>query len=125
MEAIHTNDAPEAVGPYSQAIRDGTTVYVAGQGPIDPATGDVEADSIEAETAQTLENIKAILEAAGTSIENVVQANVYVTDMSNYDAVNSVYGDYMTEPYPARAAVEVSDLPIDIGVEIEVVATVP
>ena len=123
MEEISTDDAPAALGPYSQGIRDGDTVYVSGQGPANPETREVEAETIEEETAQVLENVGAILEAAGASLDDVVQANVYVTDMGNYEAVNEVYAEYMSEPYPARAAVEVSDLPIDIGVEIEVVAT--
>lgn len=124
MEEISTDDAPSSIGPYSQAIRNGDTVYVSGQGPADPDSREVEVDTIEEETAQTLENIAAILEAAGTSLDNVVKANVYVTDMDDYDAVNEVYSEYMSDPFPARCAVEVSDLPIDIGVEIEVVASV-
>lgn len=122
MEEISTGDAPASIGPYSQAIRSGDTIYVSGQGPADPESREVEVEDIKAQTAQTLENIAAILDAAGASLENVVKANVYVTDMDNYDAVNEVYADYMSEPFPARCAVEVSDLPIDIGVEIEVVA---
>ena len=123
MEAIETDDAPQAIGPYSQGIIDGDTIYVSGQGPIDPATGDIVGETIQEETARTLDNISAILEAAGASLEDVVQANVYVTDMDNYAAVNEVYAEYMSGPYPARAAVGVADLPVDIGVEIEVVAS--
>ncbi|NKE36097.1 RidA family protein [Natronococcus sp. JC468] len=122
MDAINTADAPESIGPFSQAIVDDGTVYVSGQGPVNPDTGDVEVESIEDQTARTLENIDAILEEAGTSLENVVKADVYVTDMGDYDAVNEAYAEYVSEPYPARCAVEMSDLPIDIGVEIEVVA---
>lgn len=124
MEKISTDDAPSSIGPYSQAIRNGDTVYVSGQGPANPDSREVEVDTIEEETSQTLENIAAILKAAGTSLDNVVKANVYVTDMDDYDAVNEVYSEYMSDPFPARCAVEVSDLPIDIGVEIEVVASV-
>lgn len=123
MNAISTDDAPAAIGPYSQGIVDDDKVYVSGQGPVDPETEAVEVGTIEEETAQTLENIAAILEAAGTSLETVVKANVYLDSMDDYDAVNEIYGEYMSEPYPARAAVEVADLPIDIGVEIEVIAT--
>ncbi|UTF52452.1 Rid family detoxifying hydrolase [Natronosalvus rutilus] len=122
MEEISTDDAPASIGPYSQAMVHGDTVYVSGQGPANPESREVEVDDIQDQTAQTLENIGAILEAAGTSLDNVIKANVYVTDMDNYDAVNEVYAEYMSEPFPARCAVEVSDLPIDIGVEIEVVA---
>ncbi|USZ72411.1 Rid family detoxifying hydrolase [Natronosalvus halobius] len=122
MEEISTDDAPASIGPYSQAMVHGDTVYVSGQGPANPESREVEVDDIRDQTAQTLENIGAILEAAGTSLDNVIKANVYVTDMDNYDAVNEVYAEYLSEPFPARCAVEVSDLPIDIGVEIEVVA---
>ncbi|MFC7230670.1 Rid family detoxifying hydrolase [Saliphagus sp. GCM10025308] len=122
MEEISTDDAPASIGPYSQAMVHGDTVYVSGQGPANPESREVEVDDIQDQTAQTLENIGAILEAAGTSLDNVIKANVYVTDMDNYDAVNEVYAEYMSEPFPARCAVEVSELPIDIGVEIEVVA---
>lgn len=124
MDVVHTENAPDSIGPYSQAVIHGDTVYVSGQGPADPDSREVEVDSIEEQTAQTLENIGAILEEAGSSLADVIKANVYVTDMDNYDAVNEVYADYMSDPYPARCAVEVADLPIDIGVEIEVVAAV-
>ncbi len=124
MEEISTDNAPASIGPYSQAIKYGDTVYVSGQGPADPGSREVEVEDIQDQTAQTLENISAILEAADTSLENVIKANVYVTNMDNYDEVNEVYAEYMSEPFPARCAVEVSDLPIDIGVEIEVVAAV-
>ncbi|SFG71900.1 2-iminobutanoate/2-iminopropanoate deaminase [Halopelagius inordinatus] len=124
MEEIETESAPSALGPYSQGIKDGDRVYVSGQGPVDPETGDVVADDASEQTAQTLDNVSAILEAAGASLDDVVKANVYVTDMDDYEAVNDVYAEYMSEPYPARAAVEVSRLPIEIRVEIEVVARV-
>lgn len=124
MEEISTDEAPDSIGPYSQAIKDGDRVYVSGQGPIDPQTSDVDAETIEAQTAQTLENVAAILAAAGTSLDNVLSVNLYVTDMDDYEAVNEVYSNYVSDPYPARCAVEVSDLPVDIGVEIETVATV-
>lgn len=123
VREISTDDAPDALGPYSQGIVDGDTIYVSGQGPADPETREVTVDSIEDQTAQTLENVSAILEAGGASLDDVVKANVYVTDMDDYEAVNEVYAEYMSDPYPARAAVEVVNLPIDIGVEIEVVAT--
>ncbi len=122
MEEVSTENAPESIGPYSQAIRHRDTIRVSGQGPADPETRNVEVDSIREQTAQTLENIAAILEAADSSLDNIVKANVYITDMDNYDAVNEVYAEYMSEPYPARCAVEVSDLPVETGVEIEVVA---
>jgi len=124
MEKISTEAAPASIGPYSQAIRDGERVYVSGQGPADPETREVLVDDIQAQTRRTLQNVSAILEAADTSLDNVLKANIYMTDMDNYSAVNEVYGEMMSDPYPARAAVEVADLPIDIGVEIEVVAKV-
>ncbi|WP_224337533.1 Rid family detoxifying hydrolase [Haloprofundus halobius] len=124
MEEIHTDEAPASIGPFSQAIRDGDRIFVSGQGPVDPDSGDVVSDDIGEQTAQTLDNVAAVLEAGGSSLDSVVKATVFVTDMANYDAVNEVYGEYMSDPYPARSAVEVAALPIDIGVEIEVVATV-
>jgi len=123
MEEVSTNDAPAAIGPYSQGIIDDGRVYVSGQGPVDPATGDVVSQNVREQTAQTLQNVEAILTEAGASLEDVVHANVYVTDMDDYEDVNDVYAEYMTEPYPARAAMEVSRQPIEIGVEIEVVAS--
>jgi len=124
MDEITTDHAPESIGPYSQGIRDGETVYVSGQGPIHPDSGDLIDADIAAQTERTLENVAAILDAAETSLDDVVKATVYLADMDDYDAVNEVYGEYMSEPYPARAAVEVAEFPIDIGVEIEVIATV-
>ena len=123
MYEIETDDAPVSLGPYSQGIVDGDTVYVSGQGPIDPESGDVVSEDIEAQTERVLENIAAVLEAAESSLDDVVKSTVFVRDMRYYDEINEVYGEYMTVPYPARSAVEVDDLPIDIGVEIEVVAS--
>lgn len=123
MREIHTDAAPASIGPYSQGIRDGDRVFVSGQGPVDPDTGEVVSDDIAEQTARTLENVAAVLEAGGSSLDGIVKSTVFVTDMSNYDVVNDVYDGYASEPYPARSAVEVSDLPIDIGVEIEVIAT--
>lgn len=123
MEEVSTDGAPDAIGPYSQGIIDNGRVYVSGQGPVDPQSGEIVSDDVTEQTEQTLENIAAILDAAGTSLENVVHANVYVTDMDDYEDVNDVYAEHMTEPYPARAAMEISRLPIDIAVEIEVVAS--
>ena len=123
MYEIETDDAPASLGPYSQGIVDGDTVYVSGQGPIDPESGDVVSEDIEAQTEWVLENIAAVLEAAESSLDDVVKSTVFVRDMRYYDEINEVYGEYMTVPYPARSAVEVDDLPIDIGVEIEVVAS--
>ena len=123
MEEIYTDDAPEPIGPYSQAILDGDTVYVSGQGPADPESREVEVEGIRDQTAQVLENAAAVLEAAGSSLDRVVKANVYLKDMDDYDDVNEVYAEYFDAPFPARAAVEVADLPVDAGVEIELVAS--
>jgi 2-iminobutanoate/2-iminopropanoate deaminase len=122
MEEIITNEAPASIGPFSQGVRIGETIYVSGQGPIDPETGDVIDGDIRDETRQTLENIASILDAGGASLNDVVKTTVFVRDMSNYDAINETYSEYFTAPYPARSAIEISDLPVDIGVEIEVKA---
>lgn len=124
MEEVYTPNAPEPIGPYSQAIRDGDTIYVSGQGPADPESREVEVSGIREETAQVLDNAAAVLDAAGASLDQVVKANVYLRDMGDYDDVNDVYAEYFSPPYPARAAVEVADLPIDVGVEIGFVARV-
>ena len=123
MEEISTDDAPASIGPYSQGIRDGDRIYVSGQGPVDPGSGEIIEGDIAAQTARTLENVAAVLDAAGASLDDVVKATVFVQDMADYGEINEVYGEYMSEPYPARSAVQVEDLPIDIGVEIEVVAS--
>ncbi|SIR65543.1 endoribonuclease L-PSP [Haladaptatus litoreus] len=123
MEEISTDTAPPSIGPFSQGIRDGDRIYVSGQGPVDPESGDIVGDTIEEQTARTLENIEAVLAAANRSLDDVVKATVFVQNMDGYDAINDVYADYVSSPYPARSAVQVEDLPIDIGVEIEVVAS--
>lgn len=123
MREISTAAAPPSIGPFSQAVRDGDRVYVSGQGPIDPDSGEVVGETAAEQTERTLDNVAAILAAADCSLDDVVKATVYLTDMGDYDAVNDVYGDRMSEPYPAREAVEVSDLPVDIAVEISIVAS--
>lgn len=123
MWEISTDEAPSSIGPYSQAIRDGDRIYVSGQGPIDPATGGIVEGNIKEQTDQTLDNIDSILRAGGASLDGVVKATVFLTDMGTYDSINGVYLERFTDPYPARSAVEVSDLPVDIGVEIEVIAS--
>jgi 2-iminobutanoate/2-iminopropanoate deaminase len=123
MEEINTDAAPPSIGPFSQAIRDGDRIYVSGQGPVNPTSGDIVGDTIEEQTAQTLENIDAVLTAAGRSLDDVVKATVFVQNMDDYDEINEVYAEQFSAPYPARSAVQVEDLPIDIGVEIEVVAS--
>lgn len=124
MDELSTDDAPASIGPFSQGIRDGDTVYVSGQGPIDPDSGDVVSEDVQEQTERTLENIDAVLGAADLSLDDVVKTTVFVSDMRYYDAVNEIYGEYMSEPYPARSAVEVVKLPVDIKVEIEAIASV-
>lgn len=124
MREVSTPDAPESIGPFSQAIIDGGRIYVSGQGPIDPNTGDIVGNDIETQTERTLKNIASILGAADASLNDVVKSTVFVRDMDDYDQVNDVYEDYMSPPFPARSAIEVSDLPVDIKVEIELIATV-
>jgi 2-iminobutanoate/2-iminopropanoate deaminase len=124
MREISTDHAPASIGPYSQAIEANGFLFVSGQGAAEPETREVVSEEIREQATQVFENISAILESNGSSLDDVVKAIVFLTDMDNYDAVNEVYAEYMSEPFPARSAVEVADLPIDIGVEIEVIAVV-
>lgn len=105
MQEIVTDDAPESIGPYSQGMVDGGTIYVSGQGPVDPDTGEIVGDTIAAETERTLENIAAVLEAADACLGDVVKSTVFVRNTRNYDAINEVYGEYMSDPYPPWSAV--------------------
>jgi len=123
MEELTADDAPASIGPFSQGIRDGDTVYVSGQGPIDPDSGEVVSEDVREQTARTLENINAVLGTADCGLDDIVKTTVFVSDMRYYDAVNDTYGEYMSEPYPARSAVEVVKLPVDIDIEIEAVAS--
>ena len=118
---VKTDKAPAAIGPYSAGIRAGNFVFTAGQIPLDPATG-VMADTIEEQTHQSLSNVKAILEAAGTDLAHVVKTTVFVKDMNDFATVNGIYAQYFTEPFPARSCVEVARLPKDFLVECEVIA---
>lgn len=120
-KAIATTAAPGAIGPYSQAIDTGTFVYVSGQIPVNPATGEIP-EGITAQTAQSIANFKAILAEAGLSIDNVVKPTVFLADMGDFAAMNAVYAENFTEPYPARSAVAVKELPKQVLVEIEVIA---
>lgn len=120
--AVSTKNAPAAIGPYSQAVRSGDTIYVSGQLPIDPATGAFAGDEIRAQTRQSLTNIRSILEAAGADMSKVVKTTVLLKDIADFGAMNEVYAEFFTAPYPARAAFQVAALPKDALVEIECVA---
>jgi 2-iminobutanoate/2-iminopropanoate deaminase len=122
---ISTNNAPAAIGPYSQGIKAGNLVFTSGQIPLNPATGEMVSDDIKSAAKQSLENVKAILEAAGTGMENAVMVTVFLKDMNDFAAVNEVYAQYFTEKMPARSAIQVARLPKDCLIEIEAVALIP
>ena len=121
-EVIHTNDAPAALGPYSQAIKAGNLLFVSGQVPLVPETMEVVEGDVQAQTAQSLKNLKAILADSGADFSNVVKTTVFIKDMNEFGAINEVYAEYFGENKPARACVEVARLPKDVKVEIEVIA---
>ena len=121
-EVIATKDAPQAIGPYSQAIKAAGMVFISGQVAIDPATGNVISGGIAEQTERVLKNLEAILRAAGTGLEKVVKTNVYLKNMSEFAAMNEVYGKFWKSAPPARATVEVARLPKDVLVEIDVIA---
>ena len=120
--AIHTDNAPAAIGPYSQAIQAGNTIYVSGQLPIDPSTGAFAGNDIAAQTRQSLTNMKNILNAAGADMCDVVKTTVLLADIADFAAMNAVYAEFFSAPYPARAAFQVACLPKNALVEIECVA---
>jgi reactive intermediate/imine deaminase len=120
-QIIHSSHAPQAIGPYSQAVRAGDTVYLSGQIPLNPATMQLVSGDIEAEIRQVFENLKAVAVAAGGSLANAVKVNVFLTDLSHFTKVNEIMATYCTEPFPARAAVGVAQLPRGARVEIECV----
>lgn len=119
---IKTDHAPEALGPYSQAIEANGTIFASGQIALDPSSGDMIQGGVEDQTRQVLSNLTAVLEAAGSSMKQVVKCTVFLQDMNDYAAVNAVYGEFFSAPYPARAAVQVARLPRDAMVEIEAIA---
>jgi 2-iminobutanoate/2-iminopropanoate deaminase len=121
-QVIVTDNAPKAIGPYSQAVRAGDTLYVSGQIAIDPATGEIVKGGIDAQTHQALENLKAVLEAAGYSLENVVSCQVFLSDIDDFTAMNKVYAGYFPHQPPARTTIEASDLPKDAAIEIAAIA---
>ncbi len=121
MNYIHTEKAPAAVGPYSQAVLAGNTLYVSGQIPFVPATMTLVSENVEEQAQQSLANIKAIIEEAGFTVESVVKCTVFLTDMNDFAAVNGVYADFFGDHKPARCAVEVSRLPKDVKIEIDAI----
>lgn len=121
-QVIHTDKAPAAIGPYSQAIQIGQLLFTSGQVPIDPETGAIVEGGIQEQARQSLNNIKAILNAAGTNMGAVVKTTVFLQDMNDFAAMNEVYAQFFQEPYPARSAVKVGRLPKDALVEIEAIA---
>ncbi len=122
-EAISSPEAPKAIGPYSPAIRSGQLLFLSGQVALDPATGNMVAGDIGAQTRRVMENIGALLRAAGLSYDNVVRTTLFLADMNDFAAVNEVYSSYFTAPAPARATVQVSRLPKDAGIEIDAIAS--
>jgi reactive intermediate/imine deaminase len=120
-QTIHTPNAPQAIGPYSQAVRAGDTVYLSGQIPLDPATMQMVSGEIEVEIRQVFENLKAVAEASGGSLAKAVKVNVFLTDLAHFAKVNEIMATYCSQPYPARAAIGVAQLPRGARVEIECV----
>ena len=118
-QTLHTEHAPQAIGPYSQAVRAGDTVYLSGQIPLDPQSMQLVTGDIDAEIRRVFENLKAVAEAAGGSLANAVKVNVFLTDLAHFPKVNEIMATYCSQPYPARAAVGVAQLPRGARVEIE------
>lgn len=121
-QIINTSHAPAPIGPYSQAVKAGNTLYVSGQVAINPSTGDLVLDSIPTETKQVMENLKAVLTEGGASFDNIVMTTIFLSDMAHFAAVNEVYGSYFSANFPARATVAVKTLPKNVNVEISVIA---
>jgi 2-iminobutanoate/2-iminopropanoate deaminase len=121
-KAIVTEQGPKPVGPYSQAIVEGDFIFVSGQGPINPRTGSLELGDVRSETKRVFENLRAILQAAGSSLDHVVKCNVYLRDIKDFAAMNAVYATYFTAPFPARTTIQAGALPGGIAVEIECTA---
>ena len=123
-QIIHTDHAPAAIGPYSQAVRAGTTVYFSGQIPLDPATGNLVEGDIAAQARRAFDNLKAVAEAAGGSLDRIVRLGLYLTDLSQFAAVNAVMQEYFAAPYPARSTIEVSGLPKGAAFEVDAVLVI-
>ncbi|MEE4297507.1 MAG: RidA family protein [Wenzhouxiangella sp.] len=124
-EVIHTDKAPAAIGPYSQAIRAGQTVYFSGQIPLVPQTGEVLDGDFEALTRQVFDNLQAVAQAAGGTLQDVVKLNIFLTDLGHFQTVNAIMAEYFSEPYPARAAIQVAALPKGVPVEMDGIMVLP
>ena len=122
-EIISTENAPQAIGPYSQAVKAGNLMFISGQIPLNPKTGDLVSDSIEEQAKQVLNNVQNICEAAGYSLDDIVKISIFLTDLSNFGIVNDVMKEYFSEPYPARATVEVSGLPLGVSIEMDAIVS--
>ena len=121
-QIIHTNNAPQAIGPYSQAVMANGTLYVSGQIPVEPATSAIISDKVEDQARQVMENVKAVVEAAGLTLDNVVKTTVFIKNMDDFAVINGIYSEYFKENCPARACVEVARLPKDVLIEMEAIA---
>src|SRR5262245_45644499 len=121
--AYSSDQAPKAIGPYSQAIRTGELLFLSGQVPLDPATGQLVDGDVSAQTQRVMENLAAVLKSAGLSLAHVARTTIFLADMNDFAKVNEVYGSYFSEPYPARATVQVARLPKDARVEIDAIAS--
>ena len=124
-EIIHTHNAPQAIGTYSQAVKVGQAVYLSGQIPLVPATMTVIDGDISAQITQVFDNLKAVAEAAGGALSDIVKLNIFLTDLANFPLVNEIMGQYFQEPYPARAAIGVAALPKNVGVEMDGIMQLP
>lgn len=123
-ETIHTDQAPAAIGPYAQAVKAGDTVYLSGQIPLDPSSGALITGSISTQTRRVFDNLRAVCQAAGGDLSDVVRVGIYLDDLGNFAEVNDVMREYFSEPYPARATVQVAALPKDVPVEIDAIMVV-
>ena len=124
-KSIQTDDAPAAIGPYSQAISTGETIYLSGQIPIDPATGELISDDFEVQAHQVLKNLSAVAKAAGGSLADLVKLTVYLVDLNNFQILNGAFADHFDAPFPARSTIQVSALPLGAQVEIDAILVLP
>lgn len=124
-QPVQTDRAPAAIGPYSQAVRSGQLLFLSGQIPLDPASGEVVAGDIDAQARRAFDNLKAVCEAAGASLDDIQRLGLYLTDLSQFAAVNAVMGEYFSAPYPARSTIEVSALPKGVMFEVDAIAALP